>query len=186
MAAGKRLPQHHAHRPDVGGRRRLLAVEPLGRDIGERSGHVAHGGERVELGHLGEPEVEEAHVDPVGLAEEDVGRLHVAMDDPAAMGVRERVEHLRSGFDGSAVVELARRERLAERAAGDVLVGDVDMPRVARERVDALAARMAERGGGAGLTLGALGDPAFPDHHLQRDVQAVALVAREPHVAHAS
>ncbi len=55
---------------------------------------------------------------------------------------------------------------------------------VARERVDPLAARMAERRRGASLALGALGDPALARDHLQRDVQAVALVAREPDVAH--
>ena len=40
-----------------------FAVEPLGRDVGERPGHVADRGQRVELRHLREPEVEQAHVD---------------------------------------------------------------------------------------------------------------------------
>ena len=57
---------------------------------------------------------------------------------------------------------------------------------VAGERVDPLAARVAERGRGAGLALGALGHPAFADDHLQRDVEAVSLVAGEPDVPHPS
>ena len=63
----------------------------------------------------------------VGLAEQDVRRLDVAVDDPAAVGVRERVEHLRRRLDRLGVVELAGCERLAHRAARDVLVGDVDV-----------------------------------------------------------
>src|SRR5690349_23431311 len=41
----------------------------------------------------------------------------------------------------SLVVELAAAHRLAQRAAGDVLVGDVDVRGIPRERQDALAAR---------------------------------------------
>ena len=74
--------------------------------------------------------------------------------------------------------------RLAQGAARDVLVGDVDVARVARERVDPLAARMAQRGCGARLALGPLGDAALADDHLQRDVETVALVAREPDMTH--
>ena len=76
--------------------------------------------------------------------------------------------------------------RLAQRAAGDVLVGDVDVARIAGERVDPLAARMAQRGRGARLPLGPFGDATLAHDHLQRDVEAVALVAREPDVAHAT
>ena len=184
---GERLPQHHADRPDVGGRGRLLAVQALGRDVGERAGHVAARRQRVELGHLREPEVEQAHVDGrVGLGQQHVRRLHVAVDDPAPVRVRERVEQLRGDLDGAAVADLAGVHRLAQRAAGDVLVGDVDVPAVARERVDALAARMAQRGGGLRLALGAHGRLALARDHLQRDVEAALFVAREPDVTHPS
>ena len=149
-------------------------------------GHVADLRERVELLHLREPEVEQAHVHLVRLGEEHVRRLDVAVDDPLAMGVRERLEHLRRRLDGRRVVELAGGHRLAQRAAGDVLVGDVDVARVARERVDPLAAWVPERGGGARLAVGALGDPALAGDHLQGDVEAVLLVAREPDVPHSA
>ena len=163
-----------------------MAVEALGRDVGERPRDVSDRGQRVELLHLREPEVEEADVDLVGLAEEDVRGLHVAVDDPAAVGVRERVEDLRGGLDCLAVVELAGGQRLTERAPRDVLVGDVDVARVAGKRIDPLAARVAQGGGGARLALGPFGDPTLSDHHLERDVQAVALVPSEPHMPHAT
>ena len=121
---------------------------------------------------------------PVALGEQDVRRLDVAVDDPAAVRVRERLEHLRGDLDRAAVAELARGERLAQRAAGDVLVGDVDVARIARERVDPLAARMAERRRGLRLALGARGGLALARDHLQRDVEAALLVARKPDMAH--
>ena len=65
-----------------------------------------------------------------------------------------RLGDLRRDLDGGAIVELAGPHRLTQRAAGDVLVGDVDMRRIAREREDPLAARMAQRGGRTGLALG--------------------------------
>ena len=101
------------------------------------------------------PKSSSAHVDPVRLGEQDVRRLDVAVDDPAAVGVRERLGDLGGDLDRVAVVELAAAQRLAQRAARDVLVGDVDVRRVAREREDPLAALVAQRGGGAGLALGA-------------------------------
>ncbi len=186
MRAGERLPEHHADRPDVGGGGRLLAEQPLGRDVAERAGDVADRGQRVELGHLREPEVEQPHVDLVALGEQHVRRLDVAVDDPAPVRVRERLEHLRGDLDRAAVVELAGRERLAQRLARDVLVGDVDVARVARERVDPLAARMAQRGRGPRLALGARGGLSLARDDLQRDVEAGLLVARKPDVAHSA
>ena len=57
-------------------------------------------------------------------------------------------------------------------------------PGVARERVDALAARMAQRGGGPRLALGALGRLALAGDHLERDVEAALLVPGKPDLAH--
>ena len=156
MPARERLPEHHADRPDVGCLRRLFAEQTLRRDVGERAGNVPDRGQRVELLHLGEPEVDQADVDAVALGEQHVRRLHVTVDDPAAVRVRQRLEQLGGGLDCVLVAELAGRDRLAQRAAGDVLVGDVDVARIARERVDPLAPRVAQGRGGAGLTLGAV------------------------------
>ena len=120
------------------------------------------------------------------LGEEHVRRLDVAVDDPAAMGVRERIRDLRRDLDRGAVVDLAGAQRLPQRAPRDVLVGDVDVRRVARQRDDPLAALVSQGCGRAGLALGAVARLAFARDDLQRDVEAGSLVAREPHVAHAA
>ena len=114
MLAGQRLPEEHADPPHVGGGRGRQPLQALGRDVGERAGDVAERGQRVELGHLGEAEVEQPHVDLVRLrvevlGEEDVRRLDVAVDDPLAVGVRERLRDLRGDLDRRRVVELAAR-----------------------------------------------------------------------------
>ena len=76
------------------------------------------------------------------LCQQDVRRLHVAVHDPAPVRMRERLRDLRGDLDRGCVVQLAGAHRLAHRAARHILVGDVDMRRVARERDDALAALM--------------------------------------------
>ncbi len=184
VASRECLPEDDADAPHIGGGGGRLSGQALGGDIGQGPRNVADGGERVELGHLGQAEVEKAHVDPVPLREQHVGRLDVAMDDPLPVGMRQGVEHLGGRLDRFVVVQLAGVESVAQRPSRHVLVCDVDMARVARQRVDPLAAGMPERSRGTSLALGALGDPALPHHHLQGDVQPVSLVTREPHMAH--
>ena len=186
MLAGECFPEDDAEPPHVGGRCRGKSLQPLGRDVRERARDVAERGQRVELGHLREPEVEEPHVDARRLGEQHVRRLDVAVDDPAAVRVRERVGDLAADLERCAVVELAGAQRLAHRASRHVLVGDVDVGRVAREREDALAARVAERGGGAGLALGPVAALALAGDDLQGDVEAALLVAGEPDMAHSA
>src|SRR5207302_3437652 len=108
--------------------------------------------------------------------EQDVRRLHVAMQDPRRVRVREAVADLRARLDRGAVVELAGAHRLAEGLPRNELVGDVHVPRVARERVRAQAARMAQLGGGLRLTLRARGGLALAGHDLERDVESRLLV----------
>ena len=144
MLAGERLPEQHTDRPDVAGSRRIAAAKPLRRDIGEGAGHVTDGGQRVGFVELGQPEVEEPDRDDRGLLDEDVRRLHVTMDDPDAVRMRERVEDLRRRLDGVAVTEPAAAQRLAQRAALNVLVGDVDVAAVTPEVVRADASFVAE------------------------------------------
>ena len=180
MPAGKRLPEEDADRPDVGRTGCLLAGEPLGGDVRERPGHVADGGERVGVLELGQPEVEELDGDLVPVLQHDVGGLDVAVDDPLGVGVGERLEHLRRALDGAPVVDGAAAEGLAQRLAGDVGVGDVDMSLVAREGERAQAAGVAQHRGGVDLALGARAGLALPLDDLQRDVPAGLLVVGEP------
>ena len=55
VPAGERLVEQHADRPDVARRLRRLAVQALGRDVGERSGNVARRGERFASGSRASP-----------------------------------------------------------------------------------------------------------------------------------
>ena len=47
------------------------------------------------------------------VREQDVGRLHVAVDDPLRVRVREPVQHLRGGLDRGGVVEPPAADRVA-------------------------------------------------------------------------
>ena len=69
---------------------------------------------------------------------------------------------------------------VAHRAAGDVLVRDVDVPRVVADVVRAHAAVVTQSAGGKGLTLGSRGRLSLARDDLQRDVEAVLLVEGEP------
>ncbi len=186
MRPGERLPEHHTHGPGVGCECGRLAEQALGRDVPECARDVAHRRQGVELLHLGETEVEQAHVDLGRIGEKDVRRLDVAMHDSAPVRVCERFEHLGSDLDRRLVVELSGADRLAHRSAGDVLVRDVDVIGIPRERVDSLAARMPECRRGFRLSLRAGCGLALPRDDLEGDVEARLLVAREPDVSHPS
>ncbi len=141
----ERLVEEHADRPDVARRIRRLAVQPLRRDVGERSRNVARRGERFRVGKSSEPEVEQPHRDLVAVGtEQDVRRLHVAVDDAVRVRVRQPVEHLGRSLDRDAVGHRACAQRLAERASRNVLVGDVDVLVVAPAGIHAEAALVVE------------------------------------------
>src|SRR5215217_7286439 len=186
MPARKCFPQHHADRPDITGRRRRLAAQPLRRDVREGPGYVADRRQRVRLGEPGEAEVEQADRGLRTVLEQDVCRLDVAVDDSLPVRVGEAFEDLRGRLDRAGVRQLSVPSRLAHGRAGDVLVRDVDVAPVARLRVDPLAARMAELRGRACLALGARAGFPLARDDLERDVEAVALVACEPDRAGAS
>ena len=180
MAAGECLPEDHADRPHVASLRRLLPGEPLGRDVRERAGNVADGGQRVRLVELREPEVEHPHGDVVGVLHQHVRRLDVAMDDSAPVRVREPVEHLRGDLDRRRVVDLLRAQNLAQRPAPHVLVRDVDVARVAAEVVGADASFVAQPGRGFHLARRARRALSLTGNDLERDLEPGLLVPREP------
>ncbi len=180
MVPGKRLPEQHPDRPHVRGGAGLLPMQPLRRDVRERSGHVADGRERVGVGHQGQPEVEEPHRDAVLLGEQHVRRLHVAVHDPARVCECEAFEHLGSRFDGALVTELVRAQCLPQRVARDVLVRDVQVLVVGLEPVGAQAVRVAQRRRGLGLALGPRRGAALPRDDLQGELLTGSLVADEP------
>jgi hypothetical protein len=186
VVASQRLPEQDADGPDVGRERRLLAGEALGRDVGQRAGYVAGSGQRLRLGELGETEVEQADLDLGPVGDEHVRRLDVPMDDPVGMGVRQALEDLRRNLDCSTVAQLEGPEAVAHRPAGYVLVRNVDVAVVAGVRVRAQASAMAQSRGGLGLPLGTRPGLALTRDDLQRDVEAVCLVAGKPDRARAA
>jgi hypothetical protein len=121
------LPEEDPDGPDVRGPARLLASKPLGRDVRERPRNVTDSCERVGVLELGKAEVEQPDGDLVAVLQHDVGRLHVTVDDALAVGVGERLQHLRGRLDRRPVVERPATKGLPERVAGDVRIGDVDV-----------------------------------------------------------
>jgi hypothetical protein len=168
----------------------------------ERAGDVALLGQRLGFRHPGEPEVQQARRDAlapgrtrrrasrrpirgsesfaVRMGEEDVRRLHVAMQDPGGVRVGEPVANLRTRLDRDGVGQLTGPYRLAEGAAGNELVRDVDVPGVARERVRAQARRVTQARCGGRLALGSSGGLPFAGNDLEGDLETSPLVAGEP------
>ena len=144
MLADERLPQQHAHCPHIARGSGVATSKPLGRDVRERSGHIADGRQGVGLVELGQAEVEQPDRDRRRHLDEDVRWLHVAVDDPDPVGVCERVQDLGRGLDRVTVAELPAAERLTQRAALHVLVRDIDVAAVAAEVVGANAALVAK------------------------------------------
>ena len=108
VMAGERLPEKDSNGPDVSRRAGGLPVQALRRDVRQRSGHVADGGQRLGVGELREPEVEQPHRDLVPVDDEDVRRLDVAMHDATGMRKGKRFEDLGRRLDCALVSELTR------------------------------------------------------------------------------
>ena len=186
VPSGERLPEQDAGRPDVRLGPGRLAGEALRARCTRASRERRLRGQRLLLAHQRQAEVEDPNGDVGPVREQDVRRLHVTVDDPAVVRVREPVENLRRGIDRRVVVELAAFERVAERAAWDVLVGDVHMALVAGECVRAQACGVLELRGRSRLALGARTGGARAGNDLQSDLAALPLVECVPDRAHAA
>ena len=188
-APGQELVEDASQRIDVGARADLLDL-PLGL-LGR---HVA--GRAQDRARLGLPGVvfeplHQPEVADLGLAacgQEDVGRLQIAMDDAAAVGVFHAVGQ-RSHQPG----RLARRLRravdlLGQAAAGDVFEREEGLAVVFADLVDLDDVGMLQLGHGHGLAAeprqvgGAVMSPARD--HLERDDSlqpALAGLVDDPH-----
>uniref|UniRef100_A0A804QYF7 Uncharacterized protein n=1 Tax=Zea mays TaxID=4577 RepID=A0A804QYF7_MAIZE len=114
----QRLQQHHAEGVHVGLVRQLLAPEVLRVQVPEAA---LHGGAHVQLVHpgpvLGQPEVR--HLGHEVVVQQDVGGLHVAVDDPLR---RARVQVVQPPGSADADLQpLLPRQRRLPLAAVDVV-----------------------------------------------------------------
>ncbi len=95
---GQALDQHAAQRVDVGPAVHRLAPDLLGRHVIDGPHELAGLGQRGPVRHSpDQPEVGQVHVlGPrcLALGQQDVRRLHVAVDQPAVVGRVQRARHL--------------------------------------------------------------------------------------------
>ena len=125
--AGEALEEDGAEREDVGARVELLrAARLLGRHVAERAEHDAGVRDRARAeAHARDAEVDERGAIEVAVAEEQVARLDVAMDDPLRVRDGERLGDARDHLHALAHREAGAREALAERLADDPLHREV-------------------------------------------------------------
>ena len=159
--AGEAEERHHPERVHVAGGAGGRAGEQLGREVGQGSdGRVGRG----QVARLGEGDAEVGDPGPP-VAEEDVRRLDVAVDDPA------RVERVEAGGDvhddrdervGREQAELGGRQAIGQRAVRAQVHDDERLGpsgRIAAADVmDRDDVRMADRGEGSSLPAEAGGD----------------------------
>lgn len=123
-AAGHALVEDQADRVEI----RSLVDAALEDPRLLRRHVVARGHGLVEQGLVGEAGAGDAEVDEDAagraLGEDDVGRLHVAVDDAVAVGAIQVVEHAAHHGDGLGHGQRAAREALRQRRAGDELAHD--------------------------------------------------------------
>ena len=180
-----------AQRPHVGGLAALSAGGDLGCQVGGRPGeHAGLGQRRIGL-DPGDPEV--GQLGPATRADQDVGRLHVAVDDAGRVsgheGVRDLTEQPRRVVRGQPSFV---PDDLGQRRTLDVLHHqpvDVGVA-VDRDVEDRDHVRVVEVGTQACLTLGAcevgpVGAREQADA-LERHLAAEDLVPTEPDRTHAA
>jgi hypothetical protein len=194
LLAGQRLPEHDAERVDVPRLAGVCAAEALGWQVARLADQRVGAGARAGLvREHGDAEIRQLH--PPVDAEEDVGRRHVAVDEPVAdrVDVVERIgdvgghvrhhRHRQRDAGGVRVVEDVRQREAAHVLHHDVvaalvldevehlhhvLVIEPDADERLLEQVDDVAALRAEH---------------LHDHRLLEPGGAVR--GREIHVSHA-
>ena len=148
--AGERLEEDHAEGPQVGGRVEWCAPDVLGT-------HVRHGPEsnpfsgEVEPRHLRYAEIEQLH--PV-RGQQHVGRLHVAMHDPRAVGCTEPISDLDRDTHGLRCWQRTVRNALRQRIALVVREDEKELPVLALVNVvERRDVGVVERRNGSGFRL---------------------------------
>ncbi len=155
--------EHAAERVDVGASVDVVAGDLLGRDVVDRPHQVAV---VADPGLVGDP-LREAEVGEVGMVgavgagarvEQDVGRLHVPVDEAARVGRVERARHLGEDPDRLPRLEPAVPQPLLEVAALDVAHGDEEQLAGLTGFVDRDDVGVVDRGGELRLAQEALAE----------------------------
>jgi hypothetical protein len=146
------VDEHAAERVDVGARVDALVADLLGRDVAQRADPPARarGHRRARVQALDEAEVGQVRV--VGAVEQDVGRLDVAVHEPARVRGVQRRGDLGDDRGGA----LGRQPALGAHdrpqvGPVDVAHDDVEDPVLLAGREDRDDVRMLDRRGGLGL-----------------------------------
>ena len=155
--AGQRVVEDAAERVDVGARVDLLAGELLGRHEVDGADPLARRGQpRVGADDLREPEVGEVGV---LAAEQDVGRLDVAVHEPDGVrGVQRRADLVADRRDAVGREPPVARQQPLQVDALDVAHHEVEVPALLARRVHRDHVRVVDRGGDARLALEALAE----------------------------
>ena len=126
LAAGQQFVEHDAQGMNVGARVNRAALQLFGRQVVGRAGdQPVQQRQRRTVGDARDAEVQ--HLGPVAPAQEDVGRLDVAMHDATRMCVGQRVgntPHQERGLAGAGLPSCG--QGLAQVATVQPLHGDVD------------------------------------------------------------
>ena len=188
-AAGEELVEDDAEGVDVAERVDLLAARLLGRDVLARADDGPRDRHALDVDRARDAEV--GHLRLAVLVEQHVLRLHVAVDEPAAVGEGERPRHLEGHEDRVAHREPAGAlEQLLQVLALDVLEDDVLTALVLATVDDRDDVRMAELGNRACLAAEAL-DVLLVRRELlvedlDRDDSVEQPVMRVPHGRHSA
>jgi hypothetical protein len=185
--------QQAAQRVHVGAMVDIGAGELLRRDVLERADHLAGDRQAALRTHQRYPEVRQVRVllAAQALRDEDVGRLHVAVDERPRVSGIERGGDLLDDRDCARGLErpVAPQDAL-EIQPGDVAHDDVEATLVLVGGVDRDDMRLVERCRDARLGLEACSESRVGGYlraeDLERDMSAEPLVARQVHDAHAA
>ena len=171
LAPEDHLEQHDAEREQVAAAVERHPLDLLRGHVGGAADHHA-GARQVGLlaDRLGDAEV--AHLDPPAAPDQQVPRLDVAVDDPRLVRRGQCVGRLRGDLERlGGGREVAAREPVRERLAGDQLHHQVERLALGAGVVDADHVRVVELRGDARLALEARRDlgPVVPRRDDRRD-----------------
>ena len=158
VLAAPALIQRQGQRVDVGLGSGRAALRLLGRHVGEGAEHVAGRGQRGTVSEPGDAEIHQLGA-WLALGDLDVLRLDVAVDDPAGVGVVERLAEIGADLADLAVAELALAGEPGQGRAVDQLGDQQRVAVLLAHLIEGHDAGVVEAGRGLGLAQHPLDSP---------------------------